>query len=111
MMIHEKMPLKSFIVLPNRWNKPLFNLKWYCISNSIYCAERSALYMDNNSGGIHRISEISSILLTIVHIPIHGLHNDPSRLHESCREIHKESVESAWNLPNEWNPQGIGGGV
>jgi hypothetical protein len=24
--------------------------------------------MDNNSGGIHRISEISSILLTIVHI-------------------------------------------
>jgi hypothetical protein len=32
---------------------------------------------------------------------IHGLHEDPSRLGESCREIHKESTDS---IGNPWNP-------
>jgi hypothetical protein len=101
MMIHEKMPLKSFIVLPNRWNKPLFNLKWCCISNRIYCAERSALYMDNNSGGIHRISEISSIVLTIVHIPIHV---DSIRTPADSMRTAGKFIRNPW-IP--WNPCGI----
>jgi hypothetical protein len=52
---------------------------------------------------------------------IHGLHEDPSRLHESCREIHKESMESMRisifppkgvlmdSMESLWNPYGIRG--